>query len=269
MAPPFVSDSLDRMTKRLWFLYHDSGLYRFDSRPNLNRILVDREEMVRSEPDKVKEFAKKTLNDLIGDAAFRVYRYPEEDRDVADEPRLSLVVLDLHQVASEDEMPTATEDFVTGILKQHGKGFRKHANVLVFLAPDQQRASEVTDAARAPMALRNVDEDKATKKQLSDDQLKDLAQRLKEAEARLPAALMTAYRIVLVPAEKKTLRVFDMGMSKFSGPSTLSSKVLEKLIDSRFSRGWTRRYLSATDSRSGPRTRKWSTSGRWLTISPN
>ena len=58
MAPPFISDALDRMTKRLWYLYHDSGLYRFDSRPNLNRILVDREEMVRSEPDKVKDFAK-------------------------------------------------------------------------------------------------------------------------------------------------------------------------------------------------------------------
>jgi len=231
MAPPFVADSLDRMTKRLWFLYQESGLYRFDSRPNLNRILVDREEMIRSEPDKVKDFAKKTLNDLIGDAAFRVYRYPEEDRDVADEPRLSLVVLDLHQVASEDEMPKATEDFVTGILKQHGKGFRKHANVLVFLAPDQQRASEITDAARALMALRNVDEDKPTKKQLSEEQLKELAQRLKEAEARLPAALMTAYRIVLVPAEKKTLRTFDMGISNYSGRTTLSAKVLEKLID--------------------------------------
>ena len=211
MAPPFISDSLDRMTKRLWYLYHDSGLYRFDSRPNLNRILVDREEMVRSEPDKVRDFAKTTLNDLIGDATFRVYRYPEEDRDVADEARLSLVVLDLHQVASEDEMPKATEDFVTGILKQHGKGFRKHANMLVFLAPDQHRASEVIDAARALLALRSIDDDKSTKKQLSEEQLKDLAQRLKEAEARLPAALMTAYRLILVPAEKKTLRTFRHG----------------------------------------------------------
>ena len=78
MAPPFVSDALDRMTKRLWYLYQDSGLYRFESRPNLNRILVDREEMVRSEPDKVRDFAKSTLNDLIGDATFRVYRYPKK-----------------------------------------------------------------------------------------------------------------------------------------------------------------------------------------------
>ena len=231
MAPPFVSDALDRMTRRLWYLYQDSGLYRFDARPNLNRILVDREELVRSEPDKVKDFARTTLNDLIGDATFRVYRYPQEDRDVADEPRLSLVVLDLHQVVSDEEIPPETEEFVSRILRQHGKGFRKHANTLVFLAPDKQRASEVVDAARRLLALRNIDEDKATKKQLSDEQLKDLADRLKEAEARLPGALATAYRHILVPGEKKTLRCFDLGISGVGGRTTLGSKVLEKLAD--------------------------------------
>jgi len=87
-------------------------------------------------PLKVRDFAKTILNDLIGDATFRVYRYPEEDRDVADEPRFSLVVLGLHQGAAEAELPLATEQFVTGVLKQHGKGFRKHANMLIFLAPD-------------------------------------------------------------------------------------------------------------------------------------
>ena len=229
MAPPFIADALDRMTKRLWYLYNDSGLYRFDSRPNLNRILVDREEMIRSEPDKIKDFARTTLNDLIGDATFKVYRYPEEDRDVSDEPRLSLVVLDLHQVVAEDSIPEETEQFVTGILKQCGKGFRKNANVLVFLAPDQDQASAIIDAARRLLALRNIDDDKTTKKQLNDEQLKDLADRLKEAEARLPAALTTAYRHILVPAEKKTLRAFDMGIGTFSGRTTLSSKVLEKL----------------------------------------
>jgi hypothetical protein len=231
MAPPFVSDALDRMTRRLWYLYQDAGLYRFESRPNLNRILVDREEMIRSEPDKVRDFAKTILNDLIGDATFRVYRYPEEDRDVADEPRLSLVVLDLHQGAAEDELPTATEQFVTGVLKQHGKGFRKHANMLIFLAPDQARTSEITDAARRLLALRNIDEDKTTKRQLTDEQLKDLAGRLREAETRLPAALMTAYRLVLVPAKNKTLRCFDLGIAGYTGKTTLSSRVSEKLLD--------------------------------------
>jgi hypothetical protein len=229
MAPPFVSDALDRMTKRLWYLYHDNGLYRFDSRPNLNRILVDREELIRSEPDKVREFAKATLSDLIGDAAFRPYRFPEEDRDVDDEPRLSLVVLDLDQTASEDGPATETAEFVGRILKQHGKGFRKYANVLIFLAPDTQRASEVIDAARRLLALRSIDDHKPTKSQLTEDQLKDLAGRLKEAEARLPAALTTAYRHILVPDKNKTIRCIDMGISV--GKAALSQKVLDKLKD--------------------------------------
>lgn len=229
MAPPFVSDALDRMTKRLWYLYQESGLYRFESRPNLNRILVEREEMVRSEPDKVQDFAKSILNDLIGDAAFRVYRYPEEDRDVGDEARLCLVVLDLHQCASEDGLPNDTERLVTGILKNKGKEFRKHSNMLVFLAPDEQRSSEVSDAARRLLALRNIDEDKSTKRQLTEEQLKDLSSRLKEADARLPSALATAYRHVIVPAEKKTLRCFDMGILGSPGRTTLSSRVLEYL----------------------------------------
>ena len=231
MPNAFVVDALDRMTKRLWYLYLDSGLYRFESRPNLNRILVDREEMVRSEPDKVRDFAKETLNDMIGDATFRVYRYPQEDRDVADEPRLSLVVLDLDQGATEDGPTEDTERFVLQILRQHGKGFRKHANMLIFLVPDQDRASEVSDASRRLLALRNIDEDKATKRQLTEEQLKDLAGRLKEAEARLPAALGAVYRFVLVPAKNKTLRCFDLGIAGYTGKTTLSSRISDKLID--------------------------------------
>jgi hypothetical protein len=229
MAPPFVADALGRMKKRLWYLYHDNGLHYFDSRPNLNRILVDREELVRSEPEKVRDFAKQTLNDLIGDAAFRVYRYPDEDRDVADEPRLSLIVLDLHQTASEEELPKDTEEFVTRLLKQHGKGFRKHANVLIFLAPDRKNAAEAIDAARRLLALRSIDETKSIKNQLTKEQLKDLAGRLVEAEARLPSALMNAYRHVVVPAEKKTLRCIDMGLAV--GKASLSERVLAKLKD--------------------------------------
>jgi hypothetical protein len=103
--------------------------------------------------------------------------------------------------------------------------------MLIFLAPDQVRVSEITDAARRLLALRNIDEDKTTKRQLSDEQLKDLAGRLKEAEARLPAALMTAYRLVLVPGRNKTLRCFDLGIAGYTGKTTLNSRVSEKLLD--------------------------------------
>jgi len=234
MPPPFISDAAERLLKRLWHLYQESGLYYFDARANLNRILVDREEMVRSDPERVKEFARSVLNNMIGDQPMRVFRYPKEDRDVADQPQLSLVVLDLDQVVAEDGIPPDTAAFISRIVKQHGQGFRKHANALLFLAPDQQRASEVLDTSRRLLALRNIDEDAATKKKLSDEQKKDLASRLKEAEARLPGALSAAYRHVVVPVANRELRVVDMGMSGLATQQLLSEKIITALDDSEF-----------------------------------
>ena len=99
-------------------MYSDSGLYRFEQKQNLNRTILDREEMVRSDHEKVLEFARSKLNDMIGEAHFRVFRYPHESRDVADDPKLSLVVLNLDQVAAEGRLPAATEEFVGDIVKQ-------------------------------------------------------------------------------------------------------------------------------------------------------
>jgi len=140
-------------------------------------------------------------------------------------------VLDLHQVVTEDHIPDDTAAFISRIVKQHGQGFRKHANTLIFLAPDQQRISEVLEAARRLLALRNIDEDTTTKKRLTDDQKKDLAGRLKEAESRLPGALSAAYRHIVVPTANKDLRAFDMGVATLGSRDLLSKKVIDTLRD--------------------------------------
>ncbi|MFQ5473684.1 MAG: DUF499 domain-containing protein, partial [Dehalococcoidia bacterium] len=231
MNPPFVTDALDRMSKRLWFLYGDGGLYRFESKQNLNRTILDREEMVRSDHDRVRDYAKGKLNDMVGEAHFRVFRYPHESRDVADDPRISLVVLDLHQTAAEGKLPKETEKFVGEIVKQHGQSFRKHANTLIFIAPDEERSAEITEAATRLLALRGIDEDKTTKKRLTPEQLSDLAGRLKDAEAALPSKLAQAYRHIIIATDKKALRAFDMGVQTYDGRTTISDRVYATLKD--------------------------------------
>lgn len=232
LPAPFIGDAADRLTRKLWHLYSESGVYYFDAQPNLNRILVDREEMVRSEPERIKGHVRNVLNDMIGDQAMRVFRYPKEDRDVADIPQLSLVVLDLDvTIEEEKDIPKATREFIARIVKHHGHGFRKHANSLVFLAPDKQKALEVLESARRLLALQNIDEDQITKRRLTEEQKKDLAGRLKEATGRLPGALSSAFRFIVVPTENKTLRCFDMGLMTLSASELLSNKVVEFLKD--------------------------------------
>jgi len=229
MAPPFVGDAIDRMGKKLWFLYSDGGLYRFESRQNLNRTILDREEMIRADIDKVRDYARNCLNDLVGEAAFRVFRYPKESRDIADDSRVSLVVLDFDQVVAEGGIPKKTDKFISDLLKQHGSSFRKHANMLVFLCPDNNQAPGIVEAATRLLALKAVSEDRTTKKQLTDEQEKDLLGRLKDAEVRLPVVLQQTYRHIVIPGDKKTLRCFDMGIQSFGTKQTLGDQVMEFL----------------------------------------
>jgi hypothetical protein len=54
MTPAIVADAMDRLSKRLWYLCHDGGIWRFSAQPNLNKILVEREDAVRGEDIRVE-----------------------------------------------------------------------------------------------------------------------------------------------------------------------------------------------------------------------
>ena len=77
--------------------------------------------------------------------------------------------------------------------------------------------------------MQGIDEDKTTKKRLTPEQHSDLAGRLKDAEARLPAVLSQVYRHVIVATDKKALRAFDMGVSTYDGRTTISDRVYNTL----------------------------------------
>lgn len=227
MTPAIVADAMDRLAKRLWYLYSDGGVWRFSTQPNLNKILVEREDAVQSED--IREEVRRTLGEIIGLRTFRrVYIWPEEDRDVADTSELSLVVLDMdHPMGQEDE--NETRRFISHILNNHGMTYRKYRNTLVFLAPDDAVLQGVVEAARRLIALRGIAMDYATGEQLSEEQRQDLEKRLDDARSRLPSLVSAAYRHIVVGGPEKELHAWDMGAQAYDTSRTLSQRVWDTL----------------------------------------
>jgi hypothetical protein len=64
MTPAIVADAMDRLARRLWYLYGDGGVWRFSTQPNLNKILVEREDAVRAED--IREEVRRTLGEIVG-----------------------------------------------------------------------------------------------------------------------------------------------------------------------------------------------------------
>lgn len=228
LTPAIIAEGLSRLSRRLWYLYTNEGdMFRFSTQPNLNKMLIDKEDAVSQE--EVSGIVRNKLEDTVGLSRFKVYLWPEEDRDIADVPELSLAVLGLNHVKSDEEWEAA-EKFIKKIVENHGGTFRKYKNALIFLVGDKNGKKGLIDIIKRLLALRRIEEEYQGEEKLSEEQRKDLTTRLQDTERKLVPAIHNAYRHVLVAGkEKEELRHFDLGLQALDGEKTLSDKVYESL----------------------------------------
>lgn len=85
-----MGDALGRLRELLWYLHEASGLYYFSSQPNLNRIVVERENAV--DPEQIRQALRERLERIAG-RELRVYLEPHSPQDVPDTKELKLAVL--------------------------------------------------------------------------------------------------------------------------------------------------------------------------------
>lgn len=224
MTPALVADALDRLNERLWYLYADPKWY-FSKIPNLNKIQVEREDAIKEE--EIEERIRGTLSDLAGRQEFkRVYLWPQEDRDIADDRDLGLVILDPGHLA--DSRPA--EAFVQDLLKRRGESFRVYRNTLVFLVASRSEVERMRGAARTLLALEGIAVDYGASDRLTDRQQEKLEKDLANARSALPQMVYQAYRHVLIPGEGDELLRFDLGLQLLKGGRSLSREVWEHLL---------------------------------------
>jgi hypothetical protein len=232
MSAALVADAMDRLSDRLWYLYEDPK-WRFDKVPNLNKILVEREDTVK--PDEIEGRIRSALSDLVvrkaagtGQRAFRrTYLWPREDRDVADDRQLGLVVLHTSHVAGEKD----TQTFIQALLKRRGEAFRTFRNTLVFLLPDRAEMERAHEAARTLLALEGITADYGGGDRLTDKQQEKLEEDFRSARSALPQIVYQAYRHVIIPGEGDELLQLDMGLQLLKRERSLSQQVWEYLSE--------------------------------------
>lgn len=225
LAPAFVPDVLGSLGKRLYYLEVEAEQYRFTVTPNLNAIRVDQEANV--DPHQVDDLVKEEVIKQVRGNRFRVIPYPQEIRDVPDQPMLALVVLPHILTWAADSRP-ATEARIREILTG-GTTFRSCKNSLAFLVAE--RAGPLRSEARTLLALEAVDRLYGRTGKLAEGQKRDLERLLGDSRKRLPQAVWNAYRFVVTAKEGDSLHVFDLGPQLQRQGRTLADAVWEHLVD--------------------------------------
>jgi hypothetical protein len=109
VPPAIVGDAIRRLEEELWFLYFDKALYYFLNQPNLNRVIIDREELIKDEEieDEIKAAIEKALT-----SEFEVYFWPKANSDIPDTKKIKLIILSPHYLSGS----AAANDFLEGML---------------------------------------------------------------------------------------------------------------------------------------------------------
>ncbi len=223
LQPAIVGDTLRRLEAELWYLHVEGGLYAFRSQPNLNRIIVEREEVVKEE--QVQEEIRARLEKLAG-REMSVTLWPSTPGDVPDTKDLKLAILGPEYLHPGGRAPA----FVAELLTKVGQTYRVYRNTLLVLAPDEREWTELKVQVKRFLALRSIQGDKALKRQLSEENQRTLENNLKNAEGNIGFRLLSVYRH-LARAGEKDSEWHDLGLPTSGERISLAARVRNYLRD--------------------------------------
>ncbi len=209
-----VAEALEHLKTRLFYLQQSDGKVYFSNQPNLNRILLMREENVQ--PEEIANLEQERLRRRVSGRQFKVYIWPESENDIADTPELKLLIF-----RQRDQQK------MRRFLEKKGQTPRVHRNTLFFLAPMEHEHLALQRLLRRYAALRSIERD--TTLRLNAEQRKDVRERLVKLEHDVTDQVRNAYRFVYIPAQGGDLRELDMGMGTYGMDTPLDEQVYEIL----------------------------------------
>jgi hypothetical protein len=174
----------------LLYLHHVGGRYRFEPRPNLNRLIQQEQERVTRE--EVRARVRERLESALGAAGperRHVVLWPATPAEIPDEGDVFRVVY-LPPEWSPSQAPLER-----WVLEGSG-GPRINRNALCLVEPDGGRFDGARAAARRVLAVQAL---LSGRVQMSPEQRAELAERGKAGEGELRAALGHVYVRVQVP----------------------------------------------------------------------
>jgi hypothetical protein len=225
IPPAIIGDALKKLEDidGPLYLHFEKGLYYFSSQVGLNRIILDKEEVIKEE--EIKDEIKRRIEKIAG-KDFEVYIWPISSADIPDNKKLKLVILPLELMWGNPD----TEKFVQDVLTNYSTGYRVYKNTLIFLVADPNEYSGLKEVIRRFLGLKMIISDKEILKTLTESDRDRANQWFKDKDSEAWFKIISTYRH-LVKCSKEGLKKFDLGIPAIGERPSLSMRVKHYLKD--------------------------------------
>ncbi len=213
LYPEFHSSEIDNIINQIrdgLFYVADDGLY-FTNQPNLNKIIIDREESISRE-EILQEERKIVKEHISGNYNLKVYFYPQFSRDIPDSKDFKLII-------NDSEKPD------DNFFNKYGEQPRVYKNTLFFLCKYSTESNALFSYLKKLISLKSIEND--TTINLTDVQRKEVKTKLEDLKNREYEEIRNDYRSLFVPVQNGFKKI-DMGIPTF-GERSLDKEVFETL----------------------------------------
>ncbi len=194
----FIEQALDGLYRDCWYIDPDRTRYRFQTEPQINRIIHEETQNVDAPAAKAELHDR--IRSIYAGKFFETVFFPEEPGDVDDnaqKPKLVILDFDSETTSSSQQGLPA---LVAAINERKGsqREFRTYQNNLLFLVADAEQREAMVEVARRYVALSRLTS--PTRLAEYDEPQQDvLKERMGAAELDLRVAITRAYRHLFYP----------------------------------------------------------------------
>jgi hypothetical protein len=202
-----VAEAVSKLRDNLFYI-SDVGLF-FTNQPNLNRILLTKMESIED----LKPEEKNLLTKSLTKEYFDIYIWPSNPKDISDTTRLKLVIQTNRERCKE-------------LLENCGERPRVYRNTLIFLCPSESERINFDIFLKKKLAWHFIEKDKTLR--ITDEQRKEVRDKIKKAEAEVKERIRSLYRLILLPS-KDGFNEIDLGIPTYGADVTIDKEVYERL----------------------------------------
>jgi hypothetical protein len=194
-------DALRKLADQATYLYVNEGRYWYSTQPSVNRMAEERAERFHPE-DVAEEIRRRLLEEAKQRGDFsKVHPCPASYNEVVDEPEAKLVILGPDSPHSAKDTDSPARQLAAEILNRGSAG-RNCGNMLVFLAADKSRFTDLDKAVRYYLAWKSIESEKVSL-DLTPFQANQVDQKKTSSDQAVKGRIPETYVWLLVPGQKK------------------------------------------------------------------
>ncbi|MGK7953055.1 MAG: DUF499 domain-containing protein [Xenococcaceae cyanobacterium] len=224
-----ITATLSDLREELLYLHYVGKRYRFETKPNLNKLIADEESKVAV--DEVLEEIRASLTKSLQNARGKVVLWAKDSTAISDRiSQFSVVYLSPDWAEKSRE---AVLEEALHWLEYRGNDKRDYKNALAFVVPNKAQIDKARKGARTALAVASLIEQKAKYKFATED-LEELKAKVKDAKQQIEASLRRLYEYILLPLPDNNgtnpirLELIDL-QSQLNTSQNLQDRVLDAL----------------------------------------